>query len=102
MTDRIRKHYARIVPRQPEGGGIALCNGTKVVLPGGEELPGVQRVTIHGEVNSIWTATIDCVVEAPELPPLLALIGVTDAKPGECITPLDWTQGERIAREDPT
>ena len=58
----------RIVPRKNADGGDSLaCNGTKVLLPDGSEVPGVKRITIVGEVDHVWHATIECVVHGPEI-----------------------------------
>lgn len=60
--------YLCIVPAKTSDGRDSLaCNGTKVLLPDGSEVPGVQRITIVGEVNHVWQATLECVVHGPEI-----------------------------------
>lgn len=73
------KTLLRIVP--PPMGEDAFAHrtmGTQVLTPDGTPLPGVTRITLTAEPNSIWRATIECTVEAPEI---CALTGLRTYKP---------------------
>lgn len=66
-----------IKPATYEGGAACLkTNGTQVVLEDGSVLSGVTKITLTAEVNSVWTAEIECHVEPPLLEGVLAQIKV--------------------------
>jgi hypothetical protein len=79
-------NIVQIIPAPARGGsGLALTNGTKVVLSDGSELQGVLRVTIVGDRDSLWKATIECLCQAPEFDAIQAQIALT-------AEPVTWTE----------
>ena len=62
----MKRDLVRIVPCKA-GEVVHTANGTKVVLPGGEVLPRVTRIELVAEVNNVWRAKIECLVQAPEI-----------------------------------
>lgn len=56
----------RIIPNAADGD-FTITNGTKVVTPEGVELPHVTRVTLHCESNDVWRATIECIIDPPNV-----------------------------------
>jgi hypothetical protein len=56
---------ARIVlPTPSTSCGLVKTQGTKVMI-GDLPLPGVTKITLHGEANDIWRATIECNLQPP-------------------------------------
>lgn len=53
------------VPAEP--GEPQRTQGTKVLLPSGEELKGVHRIVLVAEVNDLWRAEIHCHAQVTDL-----------------------------------
>lgn len=71
-----------IVPSAPDTEtGRSITHGTKVMLDG-QELKGVTKIVITGEVNDVWRASIECMVNVSAMPGML--LEVVEA------TPLTW------------
>lgn len=49
---------ARILFVDQEGFGPTQCQGTKVVLEDGSELPNVRKIVLTATVNGVWEAEI--------------------------------------------
>lgn len=58
---------ARIVPPVAGEHGATLTRGTNVILPSGERLNGVTRITLTADTDDVWRASIECVVEPPPI-----------------------------------
>lgn len=87
------KHLAKIVPNFDGGHDVAcITRGTRVVV-GDAELAGVTRIVLVADVDEVWRATIECLVEPPA--ELLAS-SVIQVKPQErwYIRVLRWINGE--------
>ena len=55
----------RVVPAEPrDGKGPHRCQGTKLFV-GDQELTGVTRVELVAQVNEVWRAKVECMVELP-------------------------------------
>jgi hypothetical protein len=55
----------RVVPAEPrDGKGPHRCQGTKLFV-GGQELTGVTSVELVAQVNEVWRAKVECMVELP-------------------------------------
>jgi len=60
--------YLRIVPgKYADGTASIVCQGTKVLMPDGQEVPAIRRIVLVGEVDNVWSATIECVVRGPDI-----------------------------------
>lgn len=55
---------ARIVPAEADDAMANLTNGTKVFV-GDQELTGVTRIVLTCDINDVWRARIDCMVQPP-------------------------------------
>lgn len=60
------RHLVRIVPAEPNERGYTKTQGTKVLI-GDTELPGVYDIALYADVNNVWTATIRCHCQPPEV-----------------------------------
>lgn len=78
------KNLITIIPPKAKPGFPAATMGTKVLGPDGVAIGGITRIELIGEVNDVWRARIDCVVNAPEINGVAATI-----RSG---TPLRWWQ----------
>lgn len=69
MTEgsKTERKLVRVVPNEPTPSGYTLTQGTKVLLPSGEAIPGIRKLTLICEANSTWRAILDCHVEVPEI-----------------------------------
>lgn len=69
MTEdsKTERKLVRVVPNEPTSNGYTLTQGTKVLLPSGEAIPGLRKLTLICEANSTWRAILDCHVEVPEI-----------------------------------
>ncbi len=65
MTNQNRQ-LVRIVPSAPSDSGLTATQGTKVLV-GDTEIPAVFGVTLQADVNNVWTATIRCHCQPPEV-----------------------------------
>ena len=71
-----------IVPSSPDSeSGYSLTHGTKVMLDG-QEVKGVTKIVITGEVNDVWRANIECMVNVSAMPGMLLEV--------VAVTPLTW------------
>lgn len=71
-----------IVPSAPDSGsGYCITQGTKVMLDG-QEVKGVTKIVITGEVNDVWRANIECMVNVSDMPGMLL--------EAVAVTPLTW------------
>ncbi len=55
---------ARIVATPRDDGGATICHGTKVMV-GDQQLGGVVRIELVAEVNNVWRARVDLMVQPP-------------------------------------
>lgn len=62
MTDLCRV----ILPPQ-SGRGFAPTRGTVVVTPNGERIPGVTKIVLVADLNSIWRAELHLQMQAPDI-----------------------------------
>lgn len=71
-----------IVPSVPDSeSGYSLTHGTKVMLDG-QEVKGLTKIVITGNVNDVWRANIECMVNVSAMPGMpLEVVAVT---------PLTW------------
>ncbi len=46
-------------------GAPMRTHGTRVWV-GGEELSGITGITLRADVDNVWRATLECIVEPPE------------------------------------
>lgn len=71
-----------IVPSAPDSeSGYSITNGTKVMLDG-QEVKGITKIVITGEVNNVWRANIECIVNVSAMPGMLLEV--------VSVTPLTW------------
>lgn len=57
----------KIVGVPVESGQLQITQGTKVLLPSGEELKGVHKIVLTAEVNDFWRAEIHCFAQVTDL-----------------------------------
>jgi hypothetical protein len=69
----------RIAPAQPTARGYTMFTGLEVIMPNGEPLPGVTRIVLTGEPDSLWHARIDldCVPPTVDAAAVFAAEGLT-------------------------
>jgi hypothetical protein len=85
----------RIVPAKPiTASGYTMFTGMEVIMPNGEPLPGVTRIVLTGEPDSLWHARIDldCV---PPTVDAVAVFGVDTTAEGVTaeVTVRDFSTG---------
>lgn len=49
------------------GSDGPLTHGTRVVLPDGQEMPGVYKIELLAELGETWKAVISCHAKVSEL-----------------------------------
>ena len=54
----------RIVSSPPDAGGLTRTQGTKIMV-GDSQMTGVTRIELVCDVNDVWRARIDCMVQPP-------------------------------------
>lgn len=55
--------FLKIVPNKDS----AICQGTKVVMPDGTQVPGVFKIELVAERDSLWSAVIHCHAQVDEI-----------------------------------
>lgn len=84
-------HFIRIVPAQG-GPGPQPTRGTQVWV-GDTRINGVTGITLCADLNDVWRATVECVVEPPA--ELLAAAVFEVRKPETWIKRLlRWAKGD--------
>jgi hypothetical protein len=61
-------NLATIKPAESAPGQPTTTRGTQVVLSDGTVLGGVQRIELVAEMNDLWRARIDCMVNVQLMP----------------------------------
>jgi len=74
------KNLATIIPPATPADGYTRTQGTRVQLSDGSFLSGIKRIEIVAEVNGIWRARIDCMVNVQVMPGVMIEVG-TPGKP---------------------
>lgn len=59
-------YTVKIVPPSPDYDGPRQTLGTKLYV-GDNEVYGIQRIELVGEVNNVWRARIDLMAIPPEI-----------------------------------
>jgi len=62
MSDKTASavQLATIIPGPVSEDGYHRTQGTKVLLPSGEELPRVTEIQLDAQVGDVWRAVITC------------------------------------------
>lgn len=61
------RRLVRVVPGAPGPTGFVKTQGTKVLLPSGEAIPGVTGIVLRATVDDIWRAEISVIIEPPDV-----------------------------------
>lgn len=87
-------HLCRIVPVE-HGADAKFCRtmGTRVLLPSGEALPHVSKITLVASVNDIWRATIECTVAVD---PVIVAASIDSVAPRQVNLPARLTWWRRL------
>ena len=78
--------FLKIVPNKDS----AICQGTKVVMPDGAQVPGVYKIELVAERDSLWSAVIHCHAQVDEITASAEIVS-SQVLPGDEITDLDST-----------
>ena len=61
------RQLVTIIPPASAESGHTLVQGTKVLLPTGEAVPGITKVVLVAEAGGIWSAEIHCHARMSEI-----------------------------------
>ena len=76
-----KRSFLRLVPPDgPRGGDLVPGNGSNVLMPDGQKVPGVMKAEIKVEPGQPWTLHLVCLVEPHAYPDF---ISDEYAKPGD-------------------
>lgn len=63
----IERKLVKVVPGDSVDGGPQPTRGTQVLMPSGEAIPWVTRITLTADVKDVWRAQIECLASLDDI-----------------------------------
>lgn len=90
------RQLVKVVPGRSVDGMPQPTRGTQVLMPSGEAIRGVTRITLTADVNDVWRAQIECLASLDEITALADVtrryVGVSDSIPYRTLFTALWAR----------